>query len=114
MGRIRYPDICTRQEGLYRDENGFAYLPCQKYCRRSAGPCARVQPATYLNTGTGKVWIAYLSYLFNRTDVVLGVSDALYVYSLGLLINCRCKFGGVIRSDKLDRNRELLEKHCTK
>jgi hypothetical protein len=38
------------------------------------------------------IQIAYLSYLTNRTDVVLGVSNRLHKYSLGFLIDSRVEF----------------------
>jgi len=57
------------------------------------------------------VQIAHLSYLTDRTNIIFGVSDGLYEYGLGFLINSRSEFGGVIRGDKLDRNPVFLEKH---
>ena len=61
--------------------------------------------------GYAYIQIAYLSYLTNRTDVVLGVSNGLHIYSLGLLIDSRGKFRGVIGGDKLDCNPVFFEKH---
>jgi hypothetical protein len=51
--------------------------------------CAPVQPAyypQYLHIHT------YLSYLTDRTDVVLGVSNSLHGYSLNFLIDTRAEF----------------------
>jgi hypothetical protein len=49
IGRIRYPEIRSRQQQLNEDGGGYGYLPCQKYCLRSVGPCARVRPLSHLN-----------------------------------------------------------------
>jgi len=46
------------------------------------------------STQTGpqtRIHNTYLGYLTNWTDVVLWVSDDLYEYSLGLVIDCRSK-----------------------
>ena len=59
--------------------------------------------------GYAYMQIAYLSYLTNWTDVVLGVSNRLNEYGLGFLIDSRVEFGGVIGGDKLDRNPVFFE-----
>lgn len=61
--------------------------------------------------GYAYIHLAYLSYLANRTDVVLGISNGLHKYSLSFLIDSRREFRGVIGSDKLDRNPVFFEKH---
>lgn len=77
--------------------------------------CATCIPPQHRHRhGNRYLEIAYLSYLTNRTDVVLGVSDGLHKYGLGILINSRSKCGGFIRSDKLDPNSVFLQKHYAK
>ena len=53
----------------------------------------------------------YLGYLTNWTDIILRVSNAFHVYSLGIVINSSSECCGVIRSDKLDDNPVFLEEH---
>ena len=65
--------------------------------------CATWIPRQYMY-GYAYIQIPYLSYLTNQTDVVLGVSNGLHIYSLGLLIDSHGKFRGVIGGDKLDCN----------
>lgn len=72
--------------------------------------CATCIPPQYVYWHT-YMQIAYLSYLTNRTDVVLGVSYGLHEYSLGFFIDSRADFRGVIGSDKLDHNPVFFEKH---
>jgi len=54
----------------------------------------------------------YLGYLTNWADIILWVSDGLYEYSFGLLIDRRGKRRGFIRGDELDPNVVFLQKHC--
>ena len=53
--------------------------------------CATCVSPQYMH-GYAYIQTAYLGYLTNRTDVVLGISDGLHEYSLRLLIDSRAEF----------------------
>ena len=59
------------------------------------------------------MYLAYLGYLTDWTDITLWVSDAFHEYGLGILVDSRSKGRGVIRGDKLSRNAVFLQKHYT-
>lgn len=54
--------------------------------------------------------VCHLGNLGEGCDVVLGVSDALYVECLGLFVDCSSKIFGLVAGDKLDGDPVLFQK----
>ena len=69
-----------------RDKNGNTYA---KHIVAYQCACATCIPPQYMYA---YIQIAYLSYLTNRTDNLLGVSNSLHEYSHGFLVDSRIKF----------------------
>lgn len=63
-------------------------------------------------TETAPVRFACLCELWNRGDVVLGVTDALDVDRFRLVVDGCFKILGVVSIDELDADAIFLERHC--